>query len=159
MHSKTSVQHLGFTLTELMIAVVIVAILAAIAYPSYSVYLSRARRADGKQVLLQAAQYMERIYTERGAYNTKSDGSTASSLSDIGIPTSLLSSPMNSTPKYYNIQPLGNVFTTNITANSYALQAVPQGTQTNDPCGILTLTSNGIKGQATGQTITDCWNR
>ena len=85
--------HSGFTLIELMITVAVVAILAAIAYPSYTGYVQRARRTDAKTVLLEAAQFMERVYTERGAYNKKADGSAATTLSDVGMPTSLLSSP------------------------------------------------------------------
>ena len=36
----------GFTLLELMIAVVVVAILASVAYPSYQAHLRKSRRAE-----------------------------------------------------------------------------------------------------------------
>jgi prepilin-type N-terminal cleavage/methylation domain-containing protein len=49
----------GFTLIELMIVLAVIAILAAIAYPSYTRYVLRAKRADAKQQLLQAAQWNE----------------------------------------------------------------------------------------------------
>ena len=58
----------GFTLVELMIVVAIVAILAAIAYPSYKEYVRKSRRADAKAVLVEAAQFMERVYTEDFSY-------------------------------------------------------------------------------------------
>jgi type IV pilus assembly protein PilE len=51
----------GFTLIELMIVVAIVAILASIALPSYTSYIARARRADARTQLRQAAQFMQRL--------------------------------------------------------------------------------------------------
>ncbi len=58
----------GFTLIELMIVVVIVAILAGIAYPSYQDSIRKARRADAKSALLEAASRQERFYTENNQY-------------------------------------------------------------------------------------------
>ena len=60
----------GFTLMELLITVGILAILAAIAIPSYSAYVVRGQRASAKVVLLQTAQSLERYYTANGAYLT-----------------------------------------------------------------------------------------
>jgi type IV pilus assembly protein PilE len=59
----------GFTLVELMVVLVIASILAAFAYPSYRAQIEKTRRADAEGVLMQAAQFMERIYTENGNYN------------------------------------------------------------------------------------------
>lgn len=58
----------GFTLVELMITVTIVAILAAIAYPSYSSYVIRASREAVKSELLQLAAQQEKIYLNSSAY-------------------------------------------------------------------------------------------
>jgi len=75
----------GFTLIELLVAIVIVAILAALAYPSYRSQIQKTRRVDAQGVLMQGAQFMERRYTEDVSYTvagfpfTKSpiDGSTS----------------------------------------------------------------------------------
>jgi len=42
----------GFTIIELMIVLVIVAILLAIAYPSYIKYVRKANRGDAQQLLM-----------------------------------------------------------------------------------------------------------
>jgi len=67
MQRKTATQ--GFTLIELMIAVAIVGILAAIAYPSYIEHVRKTRRADAKAVVLELSQWMERFYTENSRYD------------------------------------------------------------------------------------------
>lgn len=65
------VQHAsGFTLIELMIVVAVIGILAAIAYPSYQDSIRKARRADAKSALLDAAQRQERFFTENNQYTS-----------------------------------------------------------------------------------------
>ncbi|NOQ79552.1 MAG: prepilin-type N-terminal cleavage/methylation domain-containing protein [Gammaproteobacteria bacterium] len=60
----------GFTLIELMIVVVIVAILAAIALPSYRNSVLKSRRTDGESALLQASQRLEVYYANNAGYTT-----------------------------------------------------------------------------------------
>ncbi|NQD79481.1 prepilin-type N-terminal cleavage/methylation domain-containing protein [Pseudomonas sp. CrR14] len=59
----------GFTLIELMVTVAIIGILAAIAYPSYTEYSKKARRAEAASKLLNAAQMVERHYSQNGVYS------------------------------------------------------------------------------------------
>ena len=58
----------GFTLVELMITVGIVAILAAIAIPSYSAYVMRSNRTDATRTMVADAQALERCYSQTFTY-------------------------------------------------------------------------------------------
>lgn len=66
-HSPAGHVHLrgqrGFTLIELMIAVVIIGIIASIAYPSYTRYVQASIRTDAHAGLMEAASELERCYT------------------------------------------------------------------------------------------------
>jgi len=70
----------AFTLIEVMIVVVIVAILAAIAVPSYQDSIRKTRRADAKEALMRIAALQERYFFTNNKYGTASDlgvGSTS----------------------------------------------------------------------------------
>ena len=64
----------GFTLMEVMITVVIVGILASIAYPSYTNYVTAARRSDATINLTRIAAQQEKFFTECGTYTTAFNG-------------------------------------------------------------------------------------
>lgn len=58
----------GFTLIELMIVVVVIAILAAIAFPSYQYFVRNAQRADGMSALLDIRTAQERWRANNATY-------------------------------------------------------------------------------------------
>lgn len=58
----------GVTLIELMIVVVVLGILAAIAYPNYREYVARAKRTEARAALLQIATNQERFYLQNNTY-------------------------------------------------------------------------------------------
>ncbi len=136
-------QH-GFTLLELMIAIVIIGILAAVAYPGYQNQIRRARRADAQGDLMAFAALMERSFTARNNYfdngtladiNGNGIPDTGSAPAGIGFP---LTSPMSGGPAVYNL----TILAVGVAGNTYTLQATPiPGPQVTD--GILTLTSAG----------------
>lgn len=135
----------GFTLIEIMIVVAIIGILSAIAYPSYQESVRKSRRADARAVLLEAAQFMERRYTE----NLTAGYGVVTALPTT--PTNLTQSPQEGAAFYvisFSVAP---------TQAAFALQATPQGAQSSDKCGTLTLTNTGAKGQITGKTVDECW--
>ena len=149
MHS--SIKSKGFTLIELIIVVAIIAILAAIAYPSYQESVRKSRRADARAVVLEAAQFMERFYTENFCYSNRRTP-TGCNGAAVALPAPLTVSPSGSPAgtQYYNV--------TLVSAqNTFTLSAAPTGAQSSDKCGTLTLTNAGVKGQTTGKTVDECW--
>ena len=136
----------GFTLVELMLVVAVVAILAAIAYPSYREQILKSHRSDAKQALMNAATLLEQYYQENKGYPAAGD------MTDVG-----LADPYVTPEGYYNIQ-----FSGAATATAYTLKATPVGDQVNDTaCYAFTLTSRGAKSNqdASSTTINNdrCW--
>ena len=74
----------GFSLIELMIAMVIVAILAAIAIPGYRNYVMRVNRNDATAALLKIAAAQEKFYLQNNTYTNNLDDPPPAGL---GIPT------------------------------------------------------------------------
>jgi type IV pilus assembly protein PilE len=77
----------GFTLIELMIVVVIIGILAGIAYPSYQKYMKQTRRSDAQIALTRVAALQEKYYSDCSHFASKLEGTarscgTASDYSD-----------------------------------------------------------------------------
>ena len=132
----------GFSLIELMIAVVNGGILAAVAIPMYSDYVTRSRRADGQATLMQVAQDLERCYTQFSKYNDNNcsvvNSGVVSETSDQG---------------FYGISASGG----NLTESTFTLTATPQNEQADDTdCTALTLTHLGEQ-SATGDDPDSCW--
>ncbi len=60
----------GFTLIELMIAVAIVAILVAVALPSYRDYILRGQLSDARNLLSSSAARLEQFYQDNRNYGS-----------------------------------------------------------------------------------------
>lgn len=138
---RTGIRRLdGFTLIELLIAVAIVGILAAIAYPSYLEQIRKTRRADAEAVLMQAAQFMERVYSESGCYNPGDDGRCGTG--DDAAPTlPYTKSPIDGSDNYYGI----SLSLSAMAASSFTVKAAPTAGGSQAGTGDLTVNSLGEK--------------
>jgi len=134
---KTHSREAGFTLIELMIVVAIVAILSAVAYPSYKEYIAKGRRAEMKTVLLSAQQWMERFYTENYRYDKDSADA------NVALPDHLKVSPPQSGGKVYDIA-LGTGGD-KTTRDTFVLKATPAGAMSGDKCGTYSVDQYGRK--------------
>lgn len=63
----------GFSLVELMVAVAIVAILAAIGYPSYTEYVRKSKRSDAHAGIQQVMAEQERFFAKNRTYSDNAD--------------------------------------------------------------------------------------
>jgi len=75
----------GFTLVELMIAVALVAILAAIAYPSYREYVKRAHRSSAQSLMLDLANREQQYLLDNRAF-LGGGASAVTTLLPAGVP-------------------------------------------------------------------------
>lgn len=136
-HAACRARARGFTLIELMIVVAVVAILAAIAIPSYTEHVRTSRRAQAKADLVELAQIMERHHTVQNTY--------------AGADLPYDQSPRDGT-SHYTLSLSGNA-----TASAFTLQAVPtQRGQEKDKCGTLTLDQAGRKTPLESK-VAGCW--
>lgn len=137
---------MGFTLIEVMIVVAVIAILAAVAYPSYQDSVIKTRRSAAQACLVEMAQFMERFYTTNMRYDQNAAGVAVA-----------LANP-NCRAEMTNFYTFSFV-TGQPTQTTYTIQAVPTGSQVadNTRCGTLTLTQAGTKGRSGSDPLTSCW--
>jgi len=133
----------GFTLIELMITVAIIAILAAIALPSYQDYVRKARRADAQSFMQEVVARQQHFLLDRRAYGTGIAGATVTGELGMTIPTNVSG--------FYKVE----MATDNGTAPpSFTVTATPTGNQAYEKCGALTIDQRGVKTASGSGT---CW--
>lgn len=136
----------GFTLIELMIAVAIVAILAAVAIPSYQGQVDSSRRAEGISALVTLSSAQERFYTANNRYASSAVALNMTQ-SETGVYTLSTS----------HSQDGGGVDI----VTTYTLTATPSG-WTDSQCGNLTLDNIGnrsISASTDTSVIASCWGK
>lgn len=145
-HRDMTRTHRGFTLIEAMITLSVIAILTAIAVPSYREYTLRANRNDARTALVQAAQFAERFRAENRSVYT-----------GLALPAAMATSPAVGAAQY-------DIAVTAVTAVTYTLSATPRAgsRMAGDQCGTYTLAHDGQRtaaGATNGALFDTCWSR
>jgi type IV pilus assembly protein PilE len=138
-------RQFGVTLLELLTVVVIVAILASIAVPSYRSFVLRANRSDAKSALLAMQAAQEKFYLQNNVYTSKIDTAPPEGL---GMMTA-------TTHGYYTLRV--EVPDDGQTYKAFAEQTPEGGQEDDQKCGNYSITDTG-KREATGtQDDASCW--
>lgn len=126
--------HRGFTLIELMIAVAVIAILAAIAFPYYQDHLRKGRRAAAQGFMMEVANREQQYLLDARNY--------AVNIPDLSVANSLnITTPAEVSP-YYTVKVDPGAPTTPPT---YTVTATPKPNQAADAYGVMTLNHEGAK--------------
>jgi type IV pilus assembly protein PilE len=150
---------------EVLITISIMALLAAVAYPSYQGQISKIRRTEAKQALLKVSQQLERCYTRYRRYNPPyPDDPDNSDNSDcrpadkppIGPPITVTSDE-----GHYRISSISPSGVQSLAVESFTLYATPLGSQARDSqCAVLRYYSNSDRkafDAAGNDTTSVCW--
>jgi len=134
-------QKTGFTLIELLVTVAIVAILGAVAYPSYLNYTQQARRSEAQAKLLDIANRQELYYLDHHTY-----------AADLDADLNLGADPFITENGYYSIasSSVNSAADFTLTATAIAAQAA------DSDCATLSITES-LNKTATNANGADCW--
>lgn len=127
----------GFTLVELLVAMIVMGVLSSIAVASYRSYSMDARRTTAITALTDAASRQEQFFLDNKSYTT-----TVGS-GGINVDATIEGA-------YYSLKIVDESTACPI-ARCWVMQATPLGNQTDDNCGTLAYNSDGEK------TPAGCW--
>jgi type IV pilus assembly protein PilE len=146
---------LGLSLIELMITLVVLAILATVAFPSYERMVRSARRSDGQAAAHAVALAEQRFFTANGRYT---DVSAASIFADPASPFLKACATGNCSEKEYYAWAVAT--SNNSLAFTVTVTPLAGKSQANDSyCTSLTLDSRGIQGGTKDASAAEmkCW--
>ena len=125
----------GFSLVELMVAMVVMAVVSSVAVASYRSFTLDARRAGAVAALTDAASRQEQFFLNNKTYTAGAGGINAAATVEGG---------------HYALSIVAPSATCTV-ARCWLMQTTPLGAQAEDSCGTLGLNSDGDK------TPVGCW--
>jgi type IV pilus assembly protein PilE len=140
----------GYTLTELLVTMAVLAIIVAIAVPAYTTQMQKTRRADARNALLDIAGREERFLSVSNSYSAVT--------TDVGYTGAW---PQNVFNNYYSVTvtvPDPAFVAAGGVGPSFTITATPIGAQANDvTCGAFTLNQVGVQTVTGTGTAATCW--
>ena len=149
---KAPAAQRGVTLIEMLIVMVVLALIASFAYPSYMNYVVDTKRTAAASILLQVADRQQQFFMDNKQFaNDLTNLGFASNPLVIADDGRTMADAANSASTY-------TVTLANVTPTSYTATAAPLNSQaTRDTkCGSLTLNQALLKGSSGGGG-NDCW--
>jgi type IV pilus assembly protein PilE len=152
LHSTTHRRTAGFTLVETMIVVVILAIIAAVGYPTYIEYVVRSHRQAARAALYQVADRQEQFFLDNKRY--------AATLDELNYADEVIG--LDQDGQFTAADDAGRTYRVTLDGDeasdtTYTVQAIPDLVQAerDTDCGTLSLTHTGERDQ-TGDGA-NCW--
>lgn len=142
---QDSVGCQGFTLIEAMIVVAIVAILAAVALPSYESYTIRANRSAAQSFMLEVASKQERHLLDARAYAADLAALSISVPSSVSPNYTITSAAVAGPPPGYTVT------ATPVAGSRQAIK--------DTLCGTLTIDAKGTKTASGSGGVAQCWKQ
>lgn len=135
----------GFTLIELMITTVVVAILAAIAFPSFLSQIRSSRRSDAVTAISKVTQAQERYRANSPTFGDKfivAGGALVGTV--VGQSTDTLPSGATAASTYTTTDGYYQLSLSGVTATQYTVLATAQGSQASDgSCKFMQIAVDG----------------
>ena len=140
----------GFTLIELMIVVLIVGVLASVAFPAYTNYSTKTKRALAKSQLSQIASRQEMFFADNKRY--------ADHLAELGMSAKEIT--INASSAEVSSSAKDAIYTLSLTdtgTRTFTANATPLNAQADNDkdCATMTLNQSGTKASSGGGV--DCW--
>ena len=149
-YRSTRQRHGGFTMIELVITMLVMAILGVIAMSAYQTEVQKGRRTDAKNAVLDLASREEQLFSTTNAYSVTP--------TDLGYTGNAF--PIVVGSGYYSVNVAVTAGAVGAPA-TYTITATAQGTQLKDvDCQTFTVNQQGLRTAANAggaNTTTTCW--
>ncbi len=139
----------GFSLVEMLMALVVMAILASVALPAYQDSVRKSGRSAAKGALMGVAMRQEQHFLNNRSYSTDLGG--------LGLPDPYYVDKTNDAVAGSDARRIYQIALDNTSATSYDAVATALLDQSADGCGNYTLNANGARSVSGAAGSNVCW--